>query len=161
MLEELLPTGLNDAARRLGVTPLEVVRLMVASDSVTPGFSATADHLRKLAEIGQIEGGWWEGAELPTDENASRQRVRAAVGLLLGRAASGPIRMDNLWRGLAPADQQLVAEAMDILGFEDKVDIQSANCGITIGVRSDQREFLAALASGDAESPGLNELYQG
>ncbi|MEZ4318231.1 MAG: hypothetical protein R3F61_12045 [Myxococcota bacterium] len=162
MLDELLPTGLCDAARSLGVEPLEVVRLMVATDTVSDRFSASPDHLEKLAEFGGIEGGWWEGAELPEDDNPIRQRVRAAIGLLLGRSAGEDyLRMDNLWRGLPLEDQETVEEAMNILSDEGLVEIDNAEKGVLIAVPSESQAALRALATGEGESDGLNELYQG
>ncbi|MCB9677518.1 MAG: hypothetical protein H6737_20585 [Alphaproteobacteria bacterium] len=161
MLDDLLPKGLTDAARRLGVEPLEVVRLMVVTDTVSDGFAATDDHVAKLAAFGAIETGWWEGAELPKDKNESRQRVRAAIGLVLGRCAGGVrVRMDNLWRGLPLDAQELVEEAMNVLSDEGLVRIENAASGVLITVPADSEAQLRELASGKADSDGLNELYQ-
>jgi hypothetical protein len=161
MLENLIPSGLTGAARNLGVEPLEVVRLMVMTDTVSDGFNCNADHLQKLAAYGQIETGWWDGAELPEDDNATRQRVRAAIGLLLGRCSGGQtIRLDNLWRGLPVEEQELVEEAMNILADEERVQIGNHTSGVRIGVPPDQEDGLKAIANGKAESEGLAELYQ-
>ena len=161
MIEELLPSGLTGAARSLGVEPLEVVRLMVMTDTVSDGFSVNEDHVQKLANFGQIESGWWDGAELPKDDNPTRQRVRAAIGLLLGRCAGGQtIRLDNLWRGLPIAEQEIVEEAMNILADEERVQIGNHSSGVRIGVPADQEDGLKAIANGEADSDGLAELYQ-
>ncbi len=161
MLEKLLPSGLTGAARDLGVEPLEVVRLMVMTDTVSDGFNCNEAHLQKLASYGQIETGWWDGAELPKDDNPTRQRIRAAIGLLLGRCTDGQtIRLDNLWRGLPIEHQQIVEEAMNILADEERVQIGNHTSGVRIGVPPDQAEALAAIANGEAESEGLAELYQ-
>jgi len=162
MLEELLPTGLTETARRLGVEPFEVVRLMVATDTVSERFSATDDHLQKLMSFGEIESGWWEGAELPDDANPLRKRVRAAIGLLLGRAAGGTaIRMDNLWRGLGLADQVVVEEALNILADEELVVIENTDSGVKISYTAAAEEVLRELASGKSDVEALTEVYQG
>lgn len=160
MLDELLPSGLSTAARKLGVEPLEVVRLMVVSDTVSPGFSVTDDHVAKLAEIGQIESGWWQGVALPEDDNPARQRVRAMLTVLLERAAEGPIRMDNLWRGLPVDEQELVDDGLRTLAEEEVVEIQNAVSGILVGLIEGQVDTVRSLSEGQGSSPGLNELYQ-
>ena len=160
MLDELLPTGLTAAARKLGVEPLEVVRLMVVSDTISPGFTMTDDHLRKLAEVGDIASGWWRGVELPDDEIPVRQRVRAMLGILLARSADGPVRMDNLWRGLPVDDQELVEEALRVLAEEGLVEIRNTVSGIRVGVLPARVAEVQALVEGTAQSAGLNELYQ-
>lgn len=160
MLDELLPTGLTSAARKLGIEPLEVVRLMVISDTISPGFAMTDDHLRKLTEVGDIAAGWWRGVDLPDDEIPVRQRVRAMLGILLARGTEGPVRMDNLWRGLPTDDQELVEEALRILAEEELVEIRNTVSGIRVGVLSSREADVHALVARTAQSAGLNELYQ-
>lgn len=162
MYEELLPIGLVGAARRLGVEPLEVVRLMVVTDSVTPGYVVTDDHLRKLAEVGRIESGWWDGVELPADANPARARVRAALHLLIERAPAGaPVRMDNLWRGLPVDDQALIEDALNALADDERVEIECADSGVLVCVPPSQVEALKAIATGKAKSDILDALVQG
>ena len=46
MLEDLLPKGLTEAARRLGVEPPEVVRLMVVTDISNAGKAVKLSNVR-------------------------------------------------------------------------------------------------------------------
>lgn len=159
MFDELLPVGLTGAARRLGVEPLEVVRLMVVSDSVTSGYIVTDDHLRKLAAVGGIEAGWWDGVPEPAD---ARGRIRAVLGLLLRRAPNGrAVRIDNLWRGLPLEDQQLVEDALNVLADEELAEISNEQAGVMISVPPEQTAAVQALADGTSRSAGLDELVQG
>lgn len=161
MFEELLPTGLTSAARRLGVEPLEVVRLMVVSDTVTPGFIVTPEHLHKLQRLGGIEGGWWQGIELPEDASPARARVRAALGLLLKQGADGPIRMDNLWRGLSLDDQGLIEEALNLLADEEIVLVENAEMGVVVSVPPASRDRVQRISDGAEQVESLEPLFAG
>src|SRR5687767_14283894 len=115
MLEELMPVGLADAARKLGTEPFEVVRLLVAANAVPQGpLQLGPDAVDRLREIGRIEAGWWEGVTLPKDANPRRARVRAAIQLLIDKERFGDAttRMDNVWRGLRVDEQQLLQGAL-------------------------------------------------
>lgn len=162
MFEELLPIGLTGAANRLGVEPLEVIRLMVVADCVTPGFTVSEDHLLKLARTGGIEAGWWDDMELPEDDQPLRQRVRAALQLLLAKASAGaPIRMDNLWRGLPLEDQELVEDALNVLADEDLVVLENHESGVRILIAPGQEAAIRGLVDLTVVSEGLDELVQG
>ena len=161
MIESLLPTTLTGAARRLGVEPLEVVRLMVVSDSVSPGFKVSEEELGRLAALGRMEWGWWDGFALPDDPQPLRQRVRGALQLLISRGATGPIRMDNLWRGLPPDDQRLIEDALNVLADEELLVIQNAVPGVQVHISSGKTDVIQGIADGTVESPGLTDLYAG
>lgn len=162
MYEELLPVGLTGAAIRLGVEPLEVIRLMVVADCVTPGFTVTEDHLLKLARTGGIETGWWDDVEVPEDDLPLRARVRAALQLLLDKAPPGTaIRMDNLWRGLPLEDQELVEDALNVLADEEHVVLENHESGVRILIPPGQEAAIRGLVDLTVVSAGLDELVQG
>lgn len=161
MFDELLPTGLTGAARKLGVEPLEVVRLMVLSDTVTPSFGVTDDHLAKLKALGRIEHDWWQGRALPKDDNAARARVRGALALLLEKSGKGPIRMDNLWRGLEIEQQALIEEALNLLADEEVLVVANDEVGVTVSVGADHQATVQAIAEGKSQPDVLNPLYNG
>lgn len=159
MYEDLLPTGLTAAARHLGVEPLEIVRLMVLSDTVTPGFQVSKEHLAKLGALGGIERGWWDGVALPEDSSPARSRVRAALQMLLARSGNGPVRMDNLWRGLPIGDQALIEEALNLLADEEIVTVENADMGVVVSVPSANVEQLRALGDGTGTLDALEPLF--
>lgn len=161
MYEELLPTGLTGAARKLGVEPLEVVRLMVLSDTVTPSFQVTEAHLEKLRTLGRIHHGWWNGVELPKDELPARAKVRAALGILLKHAPEGPVRMDNLWRGLPVDDQALIEEALNLLADEEVLVVANDEVGVTVSVPADHVATVKAIVDGSSQPDVLNALVNG
>lgn len=162
MFDELLPASLSTGARELGVEPLELVRLLVESDTVTTHLTVTPDHLARLAQLGGIESGWWDGVELPPDTVPARARVRGALGLLLQRGDGGKaVRMDNLWRGLAGEDQELLDEAMNILADEEVIRIVNAPAGVQVLLDAPNASKISALIAGTSSTPGLDELYQG
>ncbi|MCB9668518.1 MAG: hypothetical protein H6736_02985 [Alphaproteobacteria bacterium] len=159
MLDELLPMTLSQGAARVGVEPLEIVRLMVGSDLVSPDLTVSPAQLDKLAEAGGIESGWWEGVAIPADTVAGRGVVRAALGILAARAASGPVRMDNLWRGRPLDDQDLIEQAVETLDEAGTLQIVNAPAGVQVMVEADGIQQLQAIAAG-TESGGLDEIFQ-
>lgn len=160
MYDELLPMSLSAGATRLGVEPLEVIRLMVQSDTITPGLTLTAGHLSQLATLGGIESGWWDDLEVPTDSNPQRAIVRAALGLLADRAAE-PVRMDNLWRGRPLDEQELIEESLNLLDEAGTVRIVNAPAGVQLIVDPSAVATVRAIADGSQSVDGLDELFQG
>jgi hypothetical protein len=159
MFDELLPASLSTGAKRLGVEPLEIVRLMVQSDTVTPDLTVTSSHLAQLAEVGGIESGWWEGVDLPADTHPQRAVVRAAIGLLAERA-SGPVRMDNLWRGRPLRDQELIEETLNLLDEAGTIQIVNAPQGVQVLVDAAQVDTLKGISAGTTTFAALDELFQ-
>lgn len=160
MLDELLPMGLSEGARRAGVEPLELVRLMVESDTVTPRLRVTAGQIETLVRVGGIEHGWWDGVALPSDSIPERAVVRAAIGMLASRAGAGPVRMDNLWRGRPLGEQSQIEDALNLLDEAGTVRIVNAPAGVQVQVDPAQIARLEAIASG-SEDGGLGVLFQG
>jgi len=163
MLDDLLPMNLVGAANKLGVSPFEVMRLLVASDGVPDNLHFTGDQVARLRQIGQIEDSWWEGVDLPEDANPLRQRVRAALQLLIdrGHVADSVTRMDNVWRGLTEEDCGLVNDALLALVDEGHLNQISRPNGTMISVNPASSDTIQQLASGAADTPGLSELYEG
>lgn len=160
MYDELLPMSLSTGATRLGVEPLEVIRLMVQSDTITPSLTLTRGHLGQLATLGGIESGWWDNITLPTDSNAQRAIVRAALGLLADRAEN-PVRMDNLWRGRPLDQQELIEEALNLLDEAGTLRIVNAPAGVQLVVDPGAIATVRAIAEGSQSVEGLDELLKG
>ena len=163
MLSELAPMNLVGAALALGVTPFEVVRLLVASGGVPANLTFTAEQVARLRKVGQIDNSWWDGVDLPDDANPLRQRVRAALQLLIdhGHVADSMTRLDNVWRGLNEDDCGLVKDALLILVDEGHLNQVSRPNGTMISVNPASSDTIQQLASGAADTPGLSELYEG
>ncbi len=162
MLDELTPMNLVSAAAKLGVSPFEVIRLLVASDGVPANMQFTTEQVARLREVGQIEDTWWPGVDLPDDANPLRQRVRAALQLLIdrGHVADSMTRMDNVWRGLTEDDCGLVNDALLALVDEGHLNQVSRPNGTMISVNPASSDTIQQLASGAADTPGLSELYE-
>lgn len=162
MLEELRPLGVSDAAKRLGIDVFEVVRLLVASGTTPEHLQLSPDHVERLRVFGGIEAPWWGEAELPEDEHPLRQRVRAAVQLLIDRGFVGDTttRMDNVWRGLPDDDQAFLQTALTVIGEEGLLAVVATPVGVQVAIAPDRLDTARAIADGSHDTPGLTALYQ-
>jgi hypothetical protein len=161
MLEDLKPVGLPEAARRIGVDPFEVLRLLVVAGAVPDGaLLVDPEIVDKLPGIGRIEDPWWSGVSLPKDANQARARVRAAVKLLLdrGRVGEDRTRLDNVWRGLEPPDRKLLERALEVLAEEGMIRILPSPIGPLVSIDPSAVESARKLAAGKHDSPGLKAL---
>jgi hypothetical protein len=164
MLSEFQPLGVTDAARRLGLDPFEVVRLLVAADKGLDGpMQFTPELVEELRTLGRIDPPWWADVELPEDANPLRQRVRAALQLLLDKGVVGDqtTRMDNLWRGLPFEDQGLLQQAVMVLAEEGSLRVVGSPIGLLVAVEASAKDTVAGIAAGTNDSAGLTALYQG
>ncbi len=165
MLEELQPLSLTAAARRLGIDPFEVVRLLVASDQVPAGALAVDPQaIDALRELGRIDSSWWDGVDLPSDEHPGRARVRAAARLLLDRKHVGDdaaTRMDNVWRGLPLEDQDLLQRAISALAIAGLVRILATRVGLMVCVADGQESKVKALADAEQVPSELTDVLDG
>lgn len=162
MLEELQPVGFKDAARRLAGDPFELVRLLVAAGTFPEGaLLVDPEIIDKLRRVGRIEDPWWSGVSLPKDASEQRARVRAAVRLLLdkGRVGEDRTRMDNVWRGLEPADRQLLQRALKVLAEEGMVRIFPSPIGALVSIEPAAVDRAKKLVAGKLDSPGLAALF--
>jgi len=164
MLSEFQPLGLSDAARQLGVDPFEVVRLAVAAGKgLDKPMQFDADLVDELRQLGQIDDPWWDAVDLPEDPNPLRQRVRAALQLLIDKGVQGDTttRMDNIWRGLPFDDQSLLQQAVMVLAEEAALRVVGSPVGLMVSIEPSAADTVKALAAGTSESAGLQSLYQG
>jgi len=164
MLSEFQPLGVTDAARRLGLDPFEVVRLLVAAKKGLDGpMLFSAELVEELRELGRIDPPWWDGVELPEDANPLRQRVRAALQLMLDKGIVGDTttRMDNIWRGLPFEDQGLLQQAVMVLAEEQALRVVGSPIGLLVAIETSAKKTVSGIAGGTTESAGLTALYQG
>lgn len=162
MLEELRPLGISDVAKRLGIDVFEVVRLLVASGNMPTHLQVPSEHVERLRSFGGIDAPWWIDVELPEDEHPLRQRVRAAIQLLLDRGHVGDrtTRMDNVWRGLPDDDQAFLQTALTVLGEEGLLTVLATPVGVQVAIASDRLDTARGIADGSQDTPGLTALYQ-
>jgi len=164
MLTEFQPLGLTDVARRLGVDPFEVSRLVVAAGKgLDAPMQFSGEFVAELRELGRIDDPWWDGVDLPEDPNPLRQRVRAALHLLVDKGLVGDVttRMDNIWRGLPFDDQALLQQAVMVLAEEGALRVVGSKVGLMVSIDPASADTVKALAAGTSESAGLQSLYQG
>ncbi|HHO49992.1 MAG TPA: hypothetical protein ENK18_03765 [Deltaproteobacteria bacterium] len=165
MLDELQPLSLTAAARRLGIDPFEVVRLLVVADAVPKGpFALAPELVQRLGELGRIEPPWWEGVALPNGEgHPGLKRIRAALGLLLsrGHTAERPTRLDNVWRGLEHTEQELLSRALHTLAEASLLSIEVTPIGQLVCVRDEARERVQAIAEGSDIPDSLTAAVEG
>jgi hypothetical protein len=163
MLDDLRSVGLNDAARKLGCEPFDVVRLLVASGKTnfTLRFdAATIDALRTLA---RIDPQWWDGVPLPADPSPGRARVRAAVSLLQTRGHLGEnrTRMDNVWRGLGSDEQDLLRIGLQALGEDGLLDVVPSPIGMMVSIQPKALDQVQQFVSGRTTPAALKVVLEG
>lgn len=163
MLDDLRSVGLNDAARKLGCDPFDVVRLLVASGRKDLSFrfdSATLEALRTLA---RIDPPWWDGVALPADPSPGRARMRAAVQLMQARGHVGDnrTRMDNVWRGLGPDDQDLLRIGLQALGEDGLLDVAPSPIGMMVSVQPRALDQVLQFVAGRTTPAALKVVLEG
>jgi hypothetical protein len=164
VLNGMMPLGLTELSRRLGVDPFEAVRLLVATGYDLRGpLAFSASLVGQLRERGGVHESWWREVNLPTDASPARARVRAALQLLLDKGFVGErtTRMDNVWRGLPYEDQGLLQRALTALTREGLLVCVGTPTGLQVAVDASKRAAVDALAKGTGASAGLNALFEG
>lgn len=161
MLETLQPIDVHGAAEALGVHPFEVVRMMVVSgkdESLTFG----GDVIDELKAFGQIEN-WWADAELPEDGEDNRRVIRGVMDAMLQRELIGDsdTRLDNLWRGLDPAQQEVAEQGVMVLLELGHLDSTAAPSGARVSINPNGVETIKALVSRGQAPDELAALWQG
>jgi len=108
----MMKITVEEAARRLGVHPFEIVRHLTIHRQAIPGFQIEADLLPTIMAWAGIEDWWAEEAESaatadePTPRHDPNPRRRVVRGipfklLALGKVGASHTRIDNAWRGLS------------------------------------------------------------
>ena len=162
MLHELRPMGFAEAARHLGVDIFEMVRILTNTDGMPDRLVFEADQLIKIKTDAGIESSWWTDESLPKDHNPGRQRVRAALQLLLDRGHIGApgTRMDNVGRGLSPDDQSLVSEALNALASDGLMSIHTTPVATLVYINETGKARIAEIAAGKGDTAALSALYE-
>ena len=147
MTDENSPLGLADAARKLGVNPLELVRRTVLiREAPSPWvFSEARIESLKVAEIP-----WFDAGSLaPTPLG----RVRAALGALVLRGYHGERQapIEQVVSGLSSGDQTLIRRVFSALTKEGLL----ASSGGNISILPGSVERVSAISSGTADTPGM------
>lgn len=162
MLDELPSVGLTDAARRLGVEPFEVVRLLVVSKGMPDGpLMLTENGLERLRDVAGIEWWWEDGTPVPEDDNPRRAVARAAVGQLLRRRIVGDrsTRIDNLWRGRSLEDRELLQRVATILVQRGAFTTVAGPMGLHVSVASAAVSMLERMVNGETMPRALTGLW--
>lgn len=163
-LASLMPIGLNEVSRRLGVDPFETVRLLVATGHDLSGPMAFSEAIvETLQEQGGVHASWWDPAALPTGDGRSVALVHQALKALLDKGYIGDktTRMDNVWRGLSFEDQSLLQQALTVLTEEGLVRCVGTPVGLQVAVDAFKEAAVKGIASGKKQSAGLDALLGG
>ena len=163
-MDELRPVSLTDAARRLGVDPFEVVRLLVASDAMPDGQPfLTSERVEHLRELGGIEPSWWNDVRMPEDNDVRRKHIRVALRLMLERGVVGDAmsRLDNVSRGLPMETQRWVSAALRCLADEGLLRLEFRPTGPMVAVVAGAEARVRTIADGNEMPPRLTSLLEG
>jgi hypothetical protein len=153
--------GLVDVARRLGVDPFEVVRLMVVGGVASTTLRFSPDDVARLASLTGIEADW-ALVSPPSDTNPMRARVRGVLGRLLqsGRVGSATTRRDNLWRGLPDAEAAVVMHAVAVLVGEGHLWVDAATSVDRVSANPKAVVELQRIVDGKSEPPSLTAVWK-
>lgn len=156
MLDDFRPMGLDALAARIGVDPLEAVRMLVVAGACTDDQIFRPDHVEKLIQAGQIET-WWS-SPAPADPKA---RVRGALQMLVDRGLVGDkiARLDNLWRGLG-ADAEVIREAVDVLVADGLLQLTHTSAGAMVSIAARSKSEIERIAQGNHEPAALAAVWK-
>ena len=154
-MRDLQPLNLTDAALKLGVSPFDLMRLAVGTDTPLDHLQFDDALLDELRAAGGIEESWWgPETEMPTDHNERRRLVRAALAQLIarGHVDGEGTRMDNVWRGLDAEQQELLREALSALAEDELLALHSGKTGTHVTVTGSGRSKIEDIADGTADT---------
>lgn len=160
MLDDFRPMGLDDLAARVGVDPLEAVRLLVVAGATTADQLYTPAHAEQIGTAGGVAT-WWKGPP-PTDDNAARGHVRGALQMLIdgGFVGEKGARIDNLWRGLASSDAEPIRDAVDLLVAEGILLLAHTQAGPMVSIASRAQPDVSRIAQGSLEPAALAAVWK-
>ena len=160
MLDDFRPIGLDDLAARVGVDPLEAVRLLVVAGATTDDQLYTPAHIEKITAAGGVAT-WWSGPP-PKDDNAARAHVRGALQMLIdgGYVGEKGARIDNLWRGLPSANAEPIRDAVDLLVAEGVLLLAHTQAGPMVSIASRAQSDVSRIAQGAHEPAALAAVWK-
>jgi len=152
MPPDVLPLGLGEAARRLYVTPDELVRICVLHGRVPDRWTFDPTTLGALAEIGGLLRLQPEPA--PADADTA---LATAVGALLdgGYLEGTRVRADALWRGLDEDTAQTVREGVQRLLGHGLLLRGPGGGPLEVSVPREAKKKLERLVAGKTTLDGL------
>lgn len=163
MLESLRPMRLTDAARKLDIDPMEVVRLLVVAGQMPDQLALVSAHLDAVREAGALET-WWDDGAMPEDKDPRRAAVRGVLRQLIDRgcvAGKGSTRMDNTWRGLDGPAREAVQAAVAALVQSGEAVTMAERSGVHLALQEDAVAGLEGLAAGGDAPASLAPLFGG
>lgn len=143
MIEELERMSLEQAARRLEIHPVEVIRILVRLDAFPANLRLDERDLERIRRAGGLRAFWEPGT---TGEAMSL--LQALLAKLLAEDLVDPAgtRADNLFRGLAAAVQPPLRRLVNHLIREGLLITRMGEQGLSVGLSkerlSELREFV-------------------
>jgi hypothetical protein len=160
MIEAFQPVDLHGAARLLGEHPFEVIRLMAVQR--VPDTPTVPRHvIEQLRSVARIEM-WWDGIDLPQDDNRVRAVARGILDAMLQRDCVGDrlTRRENLYRGL-PADAlEIGLNVVGTLVDRGVLHVERLPEGVFVSLSPSWIEDARALVTRGHASADIASLWQ-
>ncbi len=140
-----------EAARRLGIHPFEVARLLGGEDALPADLLLGEAAVRRLAELAGVEHWWPAGSPAVDVEPRAEGLLRLlAAAILAHLEPGGPgTRADNLYRGLDREDARVVRAALNRLIRRGWLESRWSRRGIVVALSEAGAAGLAKLARGE------------
>lgn len=150
-----------DIARKLGIHPFDVVRILTVKDALHPRLRFDSADLEKVRSQGGIETWWGPDRKIEEDTIRARGLMRSIVREMVRRRLVGDrtTRVDNVYRGLEPDDESIARKALNLLIQEHLIRTLPTAMGNHICIVPEQLPVMEALADGRAMPAGLAALW--
>jgi len=144
--------SLSKVAAELCIHPFDLIRVLVANDSLPADFRFRSNDIATIRSRTGIETWWTPGMERPADDIPERSLLRSLCSQLVARGVIGPhtTRLDNLLRGLDTAEQVTLRGL--IRGLMEAGLLSSCNtpAGLQVSVVEGREYALTHIAEGGA-----------
>lgn len=158
-LDRFRKPTLDQVARKLELSPFDVVRILVAEDALPRDLRLDPAHLDRIRVRGGLENWWDQPPEPAPGESRSRALVRALLTRMLDRNLVDPAatRADNLFRGLDNDSAAVLRRAVNLLLKEQLLQSRMAAEGLLVSLHPGAVRQLRELAQGSSRT--LDSLW--
>lgn len=140
--------GVAEAARRLGLHPFEVVRILVSTGALPADLRLSEEAITTVRDAGKLET-WWDAPAAPQGgEKDERAQIRALLRKMIERDCFEPAatRADNLFRGLDNKRQPRLRHGVNALIQHGCLYSHMTATGLVVGIRAGMLDDVRVFA---------------
>lgn len=162
MQSDLSPISMGELAQKLQTDPFELIRLRVVSGADMTHLSVGALEAERIRAFSGMDALCERVAKASSTPLSGHQWVPGLLSILLeeSRWGENTVRMDNLWRGLAGDEADIVKNVIRVLVDEGYLTTYGAPQGIQISISPERQDAVRALVSGEKIPESLAYLWK-